>query len=196
MNKINWFPGHMSKTVNKLKELKYIDLIVEIVDARALHISSNPEILKLFPNVLKTTIALKSDLSDVAGFKEGLLCSIHDKNIIKKIIALFDHVLDNKIQSYKRKGLVNPQFYILVVGLPNVGKSTLINKLKGKRTLIAQNRPGVTRTEQLIKINERYLMYDTPGIMVKNIVKITDGYILSLLNVIKNDILPYETILA
>jgi ribosome biogenesis GTPase A len=178
----------MAKSLRLLKDIKF-DIAIQVVDARAVHISDSEfEILK---NKIVIKVALKSDLADVKNKAEGIFyLSSNEKNFRQKLIKIIDEKLQPNIKKMQSKGLVNPTFSILVLGLPNIGKSTLINKLIGSNKLIAANSPGVTKRNKLIKITNMYYMYDTPGIMFKKIDNDSDGYVLSLLNTINNNIIP------
>jgi ribosome biogenesis GTPase A len=187
----------MASATKKLKEIKPLDLIVEIIDARAIKTSKNEALLKEF-NKPKMTIALKSDLSDyktIKAPKDVIVGSIKDLSFKEKIIEQLYIFFQPKIDSLMKKGLLVPQFYIMVVGLPNVGKSSIINFLgaRGAKAIV-QNRPGVTRKNQMIKLNDNFFIYDTPGIMVKKITSVTQGYILALLNLIKREVLPIKEV--
>lgn len=193
---INWFPGHMKKGTDELIKIsKQIDLIIEVLDSRAINSSSNDEIIEIFNNKPIIKIALKSDYGTTSSSDNVLVGSIKNKNFKQTIVKHIYSVLDAKIKNLKLKGLVQPKFTILVVGLPNVGKSSLINFLKSKNVLIAQNMPGVTKKQRLIAINENFNMIDTPGILFKRINKIETAYKLVLINCIKKEILTLEHVL-
>jgi ribosome biogenesis GTPase A len=193
---INWFPGHMAKSLRDIQSIKNLDIVIEVVDARCINLSSNLELSKTFHKP-KLTIALKSDLADivVVNSRDDLLIgSIKNRHFKQKIIGKLDAIFSKKKQELKQRGLINPQFYGIVVGLPNVGKSSLINFLATKTKLIVANKPGVTRTKQLIKINNSYFLYDTPGILFKKITNDIDGYKLALVGVIRREVLPLTEI--
>jgi len=187
----------MAKSIKKIQEVKPLDLIIEIVDARAINSSRNNELIKLF-NKPKLTIALKEDLSDLSNFKvpdDVMVTSINDVNFKDDIMFQLNGFFKNKIENLKQKGLLVPQFYIMVVGLPNVGKSSFINAVTSFNTKTnVQNKPGLTRNLQMVKISDNFFIYDTPGIMVKKVDSDEQGYKLSLINTIKREILPVNEV--
>lgn len=194
-NVISWFPGHMQKTTRIIKEtMKDIDLIIQIVDARAAQISSNDDMVKEISNqkpVLK--IALKKDLSSYKG-----LCiagSILNNKFKNEVINNIRKIMQPKLDSKKRKGFVNAKIYVIVVGLPNVGKSSFINFMSRKSQLITGNTPGVTRKKTWLNVNEWIEMLDTPGVLFKKIDSHESLSILTLLKTIKWDITPKREII-
>lgn len=196
--KINWFPGHMKKATDKVNEnIKNVDAIIQVIDARAPQQSLNPDLAKIISNKPILTLAMKSDWSDYKqeDLPFALLASTKNKNDRNRIIQALDNLLSEKINKLKSKGLINPKFLVMVVGLPNIGKSSLINFLANKNHLQAQNKPGLTKNITRVSINNRYEIYDTPGILTKNIDDLNTGYILSLIRCIKPEILPIKQVL-
>lgn len=195
--KINWFPGHMKKTTDEISILiKKVDLVVEVVDARAINISSNPDLEKFTNNKPILKIALKQDLSNSKIFysKNLIISNINDKNLKNQIVNSFNNLLEEKFIKYQKNGLLNPKFLILVIGLPNVGKSSIINLLKGSKKLEVHNYPGVTKQLKIIDIHKNFYLVDTPGIFIKNIENYQHAYILSLLNNIKKEVVNLEDV--
>ncbi len=193
MEKINWFPGHMAKAIADLQsKKKNFDMLIEIVDARCPHISSNRELLGSF-KLPVLTVAVKQDLAVIDN--NFLNISTNNKKTRSIIINKIKQELKSKIDKCRSKGLLNPQFNILVLGLPNIGKSSFINLLLNKNNLLVQNYPGVTRKQTLVKIDNMIFLNDSPGILFKNIDNNTTGYILSLIGCIKKEVIPmYEVI--
>lgn len=186
----------MAKGLNKIVSAKNIDMFIEVLDARAINISSNPNLIAVKKPVLK--IALKADLADITTTDDTnnlLIGSIKDRDFKKIIMAKLYQMMMPNISKAKHEGLIKPSFHIMVVGLPNVGKSSLINFLSSSRNLIVGNQPGVTKSNKLQKVNDTFYLYDTPGILLKNINNIDDGYKLSLLGVIKKEILPLNEVI-
>ncbi|MDE5617694.1 MAG: 50S ribosome-binding GTPase, partial [Ureaplasma sp.] len=193
---INWFPGHMKKSLEEIgKIVNKVNLIIEVLDARAINTSSNDELLNIVGNKPILKIALKSDYSDLKNSNDIFVCNIKEKNLRNKIINEINKKLKSQFESAKRKGLIHPKFIILVIGLPNVGKSTLINILKNKNTLITQNFPGVTKKQTIVNINNELNLIDTPGVLFKHIEQIEDAYKLTLINSIKKEIVPLDKVL-
>lgn len=196
-NKINWFPGHMKKATDEIKnKLNCIDLIIEVIDSRCIVSSSNSDLISIINNKPHLRIALKSDLSllDEKYSKNLIVTNTKNKINRNKVIKIFYDIFDEKIKKYKSKGLVNPKFTIMIIGLPNVGKSSLINFLKAKNNLIVRNQPGVTKNQRIVSINENFDLIDTPGILFKNIDSYSMAYKLALINTIKKEVLPIDDV--
>jgi len=198
VTKINWFPGHMRKATNEIiNKLKIVDLVIEVVDSRAINSSSNDELRKLFGNKKIIKIALKQDLADIRknDDEDIIYGSLLDKNFKNKINRTLYNIMEEKMNKLKSKGMINPKFMVMVIGLPNVGKSSLINYMAPKKTLKVENRPGVTKAQQYRSINKNFNLLDTPGILDKKIRNIETGYKLALINCIKKEVLPIDEVL-
>ncbi|QSX08716.1 ribosome biogenesis GTPase YlqF [Alkalibacter rhizosphaerae] len=174
---IQWYPGHMAKAKREIREsLKLIDLAVELVDARVPVSSTNPEVDQLLGSKKKIVVLNKADLADPAVNK---LWEAHYKKMgqpyvfvnslagkgIKDLVAAIKKVMEPKLERDRKKGRMNRQIRCLVLGIPNVGKSTLINAISGKATAKTGNKPGVTKANQWIKVGKDVLLLDTPGIL-------------------------------
>ncbi len=185
----------MAKAISDLKSKRNnFDMLIEIVDARAINISSNKELLKDF-NLPILTIAVKSDIAEINSSNDLLYISTKNKSHRQIVLNKIKEILKPKIESKKKKGLINPQFNILVLGLPNIGKSSFINFVLNRNNLVVQNYPGVTRKQTLVKIDNMLFLNDSPGILFKRIEDLQTGYILGLIGCIKKDVLPmYEVI--
>lgn len=181
MNEINkycavqWFPGHMTKTNRIIAEkIKLVDIVIEIIDARIPKSSRNPDLDKWSSNKAKILILNKADMADNKKTKEwlgyyedlGNRCLIIDCKTgkgIKAFIPLVKDVLKNKILSNKNKGMVSSRLSMMIVGVPNVGKSSFINKISSHKATKVEDRPGVTRGLQWVKIDKDIDMVDVPG---------------------------------
>lgn len=196
MQKINWYVGHMAKSVSQIKQqINKVDLVIQVLDARCINISSNQELLTICKNKPIINIALKSDLADLNNKNNYVYyLDINQKSFVSNVQKIIENKLANQIAKFKAKGLVNPHFYCIVLGLPNIGKSSFINAFGKKNKVIVQNCPGVTKTINLIKVNKYCSIYDTPGIVVKNITNLNDGYILGLIGSISKKVLPIDDV--
>ncbi|KRQ86965.1 Ribosome biogenesis GTPase A [Caloramator mitchellensis] len=174
---IQWYPGHMVKTKRQISEsLKLIDVVIELLDARAPISSKNPDIDEIISNKPKIVILNKADLADEKINKEWInfyksinivaldVDCITGKNI-NKIFPSIKNIIKNKLQKDINKGIIGRPVRALVVGIPNVGKSTFINKIANKSTAQTGDRPGVTKSKQWIKVNNEFELMDTPGIL-------------------------------
>lgn len=203
---IHWFPGHMKKAYVRIEEqVKFIDYVIIVLDARAPLVSSNDYLVKLFAGKPRIYILNKEDLADPVTTKEWMkhynqentrCISLKYTSNLKKIIE--DHLTyltEEKRLKNLKKGIKNSIFRGVVVGYPNVGKSTIINKLIGSRKLEVANRPGVTRNVNWVKISKNYFLMDTPGITTPRFEREEDSIKLALIGSIRQDILPFEKII-
>lgn len=172
-----WYPGHMTKAVRMMQEnIKLIDLIIELVDARIPISSRNPDINELGKNKSRIVLLNKSDLADPAQNKRWVqyfeeqgahVLEINAKSGagVKAINSLVQEACREKIERDRKRGIVNRPVRAMVVGIPNVGKSTFINSFAGKACAKTGNKPGVTKGKQWIRLNKNLELLDTPGIL-------------------------------
>lgn len=175
--KIQWYPGHMTKARRAMEQdIKLVDLVIELLDARTPLASRNPDIDKLGANKLCLILLNKSDVADPAvnrrwkswfeskGYTVVLLDSRSGAGK-KQVQAAVSQVCQAKIERDRRRGILNRPVRAMVVGIPNVGKSTFINTFAGKAVAKTGNKPGVTRGNQWIRLNKEVELLDTPGIL-------------------------------
>ena len=174
---INWFPGHMAKTRKQITDdLKLVDVVIEILDARIPISSQNPEIKQILRGKKKIIALNKSDLADdrynaewVNQFsKEGNIALLTDSNTgkgIDEVIKKVQKVMEDDLQKSAEKGRIGRKIKVMIVGIPNVGKSSFINRIAKKNSAEVGNRPGVTRQKQWIRINNDIELLDTPGVL-------------------------------
>lgn len=198
---IQWYPGHMSKTRKIILEnLKLVDLVIELLDARIPYSSKNPDIDVLAANKNRIIIMNKSDLADsnitslwIQHFKNygyhAISVNSMDGKGISQVENLARELLKEKIEKDKKRGRIFRPIRAMVVGIPNVGKSTFINKLVGKASAKTGDRPGVTKGKQWIKIKKDFELLDTPGILWPKFEDQTVGLHLAFIGSIKQEIL-------
>lgn len=197
-NKINWFPGHMKRALDLIQEnLQKTNIVLEILDARAPLSSQNPLTEKIIKNSNRNKIILlnKSDLAqeeEILKWREYfetlennvLITNIYKKGMKKQII---DNII--KIANVKKIKTYEEKIKVLVIGVPNVGKSSIINLLVGKKSTSVANKPGHTKNIQILKINERINIFDMPGILWHNLEDQEIAKKLAILDMIKNEII-------
>lgn len=203
MQNVQWYPGHMAKAMREMEEkLKIVDIVLELIDARIPLSSQNPSINQslIQKNKPRLVILNKIDMADSQVNKEwlkyfedqGIKCLLVDSNKginTNKISNICKEVLKEKLERERLKGLKPRSIRTMVIGIPNVGKSTLINKLVGRNTAITGNKPGVTKAQQWIRINKDLDLLDTPGVLWPKFDDIKVGYNLAITGAIKDDII-------
>ena len=206
MSEINWFPGHMAKTRRLLEgQLRAVDAVIELCDARAPYSTRNPDLMRMARGKAHILVLNKSDLADEAVtrawlsfYKEQGLSAVAFQSVggdKKQILRLIGEAASEKVERMKARG-ANKTVRMMVVGIPNVGKSTFINKLKGKAIAAAQDRPGVTRSNQWVKINSFLELLDTPGLLWPKLSDERGALRLAWLGSIKDDIMDTEELAA
>jgi len=203
---IQWYPGHMTKTRRMMEEnQKLIDIVVELLDARIPMSSRNPAIDEILGSKPRLVVLNKSDIADSrvtsqweAYFKaKGLnvrsISSVSGKSL-NDVFSACKEILKDKIEHDKSRGLVNRPIKMMVVGIPNVGKSSFINKLSGKKSAITGDRPGVTRGKQWIRLPNSFELLDTPGILWPKFEDVSVGEKLAFTGAIKDEIMDLEEI--
>ena len=203
---INFFPGHMNKARKEIEEkIKLIDIVYEVVDARMPSSSRIKDIDDLIKNKPKIMIMTKRDLCDLdktnkwisyyesLGYKVFLTDLVNDKNV-NKLFSLTDEVLEDLNSKRIEKGMEVRKYRALIMGVPNVGKSTLINKITGKKAVNVGNKPGVTKDISWIRINDKLDLMDTPGILWPKIDDQKQAYTLACFSSIKDEILPIDEV--
>ena len=203
---IQWFPGHMAKTRRMISEnLKNVDIVIEILDARIPHSSRNPEITRLTEGKPSLIILNKASLADPAQNKlwvehyssASSACILVDcltGEGLNKILPTIKLLLKDKLERYENKGMTGRRLFAMVLGIPNVGKSTLINKLSGSKKAKVENRPGVTRDKQWVSTGIGVDLLDMPGILWPKFEDKTVGENLALTGAIKDDIMDIESL--
>lgn len=203
---IQWFPGHMTKAQRMIEEnLKLVDAVCEILDARIPRSSRNPDIDRLAGEKPRLIILNRVDLADpavTARWKkyfeaQGLAILETDARTGKGVNGFAPAVrrlLADKLREYEAKGQVGRPLRVMILGIPNVGKSTFINKVAGRKAAIAGDKPGVTRGKQWINIDAGLDLLDTPGILWPKFDSQEVGEMLAITNAIKADVLDKETL--
>ena len=205
---IQWFPGHMTKAQRMIEEnLKLVDAVCEILDARIPRSSRNPDIDRLAGDKPRLVILNRTDLADptiTARWRkyfeaQGMAILETDARTGKGINGFapaIRRLLAEKIKEYEAKGQVGRPLRVMILGIPNVGKSTFITKVAGRKAAIAGDKPGVTRGKQWINIDAGLDLLDTPGILWPRFDSQEVGEMLAITNAIKADVLDKETLAA
>ncbi len=206
---INWYPGHMAKTLREIKEdLKLIDIVAVILDARTPYASLNQDVYEIIKTKTVLMVFNKADLADSIKLKEAE--ARYGKNgcytvrtnslsgegidtLTKRIREIGEKVKYGKKTSESYK-MLKKVYRVLVVGIPNVGKSSLINRVSGKKSAEVGNKPGVTKQKQWIRVGKDIELMDTPGLLAKSISQDGKAYRLAIAGTIKDDILDMEVL--
>ena len=204
---IQWYPGHMTKTRRQIEaDLKLVDAVCEIVDARIPISSRNPDIDSICGNKPRIIVLNRMDLADNEATKKWLqyfrgkgMAAVATDCKSKKGITAFEpavrSVLQEKIARNAAKGMNKP-LKVMIVGIPNVGKSTLINQISGRKGAKAENRPGVTRGKQWVTVNPSLLLLDTPGILWPKFEDPNVGMMLAYTGAVKEGVIDIEELAA
>ena len=203
---INWFPGHMAKTRKQITDdLKLVDVVIEILDSRIPISSQNPEIKQITQNKKKVIVLNKCDLSDENEnkkwmeyfIKQGHKVVLVDSNTgkgINEVIKQTQAVMNDELKRLAEKGRIGRKIRVMIVGIPNVGKSSFINRIAKKNSAEVGNKPGVTRQKQWIRINDDIELMDTPGVLWPKFESEEIALNLAFTGTIKDDILEITEI--
>ncbi|WP_226034963.1 ribosome biogenesis GTPase YlqF [Aquibacillus saliphilus] len=205
---IQWFPGHMAKAKKQVQEkLKLVDFVIELVDARAPESSQNPMLEQVIQDKPRMLVLMKKDLADpkqtanwLNHYKNNnipaIAVDVQEKQDIQEVIALGKEMGKEKLEKLKKKGIRPRPIRAMIIGIPNVGKSTLINRLANKKIAKTGDRPGITTSQQWIKVKKDFELLDTPGILWPKFEDELVGYRLAAIGTIKDQLLSLEDIAA
>ncbi len=205
---IQWFPGHMAKAKREVEEkLKLVDFVIELVDARSPYSSQNPMLHQVLNQKQKMVLMMKKDLADQSrtdawihwyearGIR-AIAINAQNQKDIQKVIQTAKELGQEKVQKQINKGLRPRAARAMIIGIPNVGKSTLINRVAKKKIAKTGDKPGVTTAQQWIKVKKDFELLDTPGILWPKFEDQNVGYRLAALGTIKDNILPIPDVAA
>ena len=203
--KLSWYPGHMAKTRRQIQEdLKLIDVVIELLDARIPRSSRNPDIKSLTQNKKRIIILNKCDLSDEKQNKKWqeflskeaptLLVDSNSGKGIEKADKVIDKLVEDEIKKQQEKGRINKTIRVMILGIPNVGKSSFINRISKKVSMEVGNRPGVTKNKQWIRIGKNKELLDTPGVLWPKFDNEKIALNLAFTGTIKDDVLEITEI--
>ena len=206
MATIQWFPGHMSKARRQVQEnIKFIDFVTILVDARLPLSSQNPMLTKIVGDKPKLLILNKADLADPVRIKEWqsyfesqeiptLSINSKEQSAVKKVTDAAKKLMADKLARQKERGIRIETLRTMIIGIPNAGKSTLMNRLAGKKIAVVGNKPGVTKGQQWLKSNKDLEILDTPGILWPKFEDETVALKLALTGAIKDNLLPMDEV--
>lgn len=202
--KIQWFPGHMTKAKRMMEtQLKLVDVVIEVLDARIPRSSTNPMLIEMLGTKPKLIALNKMDMADpiksdawLQIFKNNGLAVVKidcaTGKGVKQLISAVQEIAKPVNEKWAKKGVRNRPIRIMIVGVPNVGKSTLINRLVGKNKVVTADRPGVTRGQQWITIAKGLELLDTPGVLWPKFDDPEIGFCLAVTGAIKEDVFDRE----
>lgn len=203
---IQWYPGHMSKARRQVQEnIKHVDFVTILVDARLPLSSQNPMLTKIVGDKPKLMILNKADLADSIrttqwhSFFENqgiktLAINSKDQSAVKKVTDAAKELMADKIAKLRERGIQKETLRTMIIGIPNAGKSTLMNRLAGKKIAVVGNKPGVTKGQQWLKSNKDLEILDTPGILWPKFEDEVVGLKLALTGAIKDQLLPMDEV--
>lgn len=204
MKQIHWFPGHMKKAQNEVQDkIKLVDVIVELLDARIPLSSRNQVLYKLTKDKTRLVVLTKKDLADTTltmkwieyfqaqGF-QATFADLNDEKDVKMIVRKVEELGSIKNAKYIAKGMKPQPVRAMILGIPNVGKSTLINKISGRKAASVENKPGHTKAQQWIKVSEKFELLDTPGILQPSYQDGKNAINLALVGSMNENILPND----
>ena len=206
MATIQWFPGHMSKARRQVQEnLKHVDFVTILVDARLPLSSQNPMLTKIVGDKPKLLILNKADLADSNRTKEWrnyfesqgiktLAINSKEQSTVKLVTDAAKSLMAEKIQRLRERGIQKETLRTMIIGIPNAGKSTLMNRLAGKKIAVVGNKPGVTKGQQWLKSNKDLEILDTPGILWPKFEDELVGLKLALTGAIEDQLLPMDEV--
>jgi ribosome biogenesis GTPase A len=201
---IQWFPGHMTKTLKQIKEnVKLVDFAIELLDARIPYSSNNPELKRLIPATKRIVALNKSDLAHpgitsswIEHFGRQSIPAVAVDSLsgsgVRDLLMQLEAKGEDIREKWRRRGRRNRPIRVMIVGIPNVGKSSLINRIVGKASAKTGDRPGVTRGKQWIKVTKHIDLLDTPGVLWPRFEEKNVGINLALTGAIKSEILSSE----
>lgn len=201
---IQWYPGHMAKAQREIEsKVKLVDIVIELVDARAPFSTHNPELDHMIKNEPRLYILTKKDLADpkatealIAEFKRqghsAIAVDLKNFKEEKKIVNMCRYQLKEKREKEAARGLKPKPIRALVAGIPNVGKSTFINKVAKRKAAAVGNKPGVTKAQQIIRVDKDFELFDTPGVLEPKFTDINKAMNVALCGSIKMEILPLD----
>ena len=206
MATIQWFPGHMSKARRQVQEsIKFVDFVTVLVDARLPLSSQNPMLTKIVGEKPKLLVLNKADLADSVRLKEWqtyfegqgiptLALNSKEQSAVKKVTDAAKKLMADKLARQKERGIRIETLRTMIIGIPNAGKSTLMNRLAGKKIAVVGNKPGVTKGQQWLKSNKDLEILDTPGILWPKFEDEMVALKLALTGAIKDNLLPMDEV--